>query len=219
MPEVNPMRQGRCRMWGNPIAEMMYEGLRYFAGKSSGTSVFTSGVNGTDTDDTKLGLPLPAWKDPYRTTPGDVGYPRCSKPFQLVISDINPSFDTDQLPGSAFLADSNNPKNKSGANLTAPTFDLAGLNASSLADTIWNGEKANEGANVFIGQSGSGTGAVYDGAPTPKTIEGFKNIRGLTPEEPTRQGGYYAASVAFYGHTNSNGFGPGKQRLIPFLLR
>ena len=34
--------------------------------------------------------------DPYDTNP------YCAKPFMLVISDINPSFDSDQLPGSAF---------------------------------------------------------------------------------------------------------------------
>lgn len=217
VPEVSAMQQGRCRMWGNPIAEMMYEGLRYFSGKSAGTSVFTSGVSNSGSDDTALGLPLPAWKDPYRTTAGDLGYPKCSKPFQLVISDINPSFDTDQLPGSDFLLDANNPKNKSGTALATPTFDLSGLDVAALAGTIWNGEKANEGTNVFIGQSGS----VYDGAPTPKTINSFKNIRGLTPEEPTRQGGFYAASVAFFGHTKPGGtgrFGPGKQAVDTFSV-
>lgn len=217
VPEVGPMRQGRCRMWGNPIAEMMYEGLRYFSGKSSGTSVFTSGVNNSGSDDTKLGLPLPTWKDPYRTTSGDLGYPKCSKPFEMVISDINPSFDTDQLPGSTFLSDSNNPKDKSGNALTTPTFDLSGLDVSTLASTIWDGEKAKEGTNVFIGQSGS----VYDGAPTAKTINNFNNIRGLAPEEPTRQGGFYAASVAFFGHTKVNGsgrFGPGKQAVDTFAV-
>ena len=28
------INEGECRMWGNPIGEMMYETLRYFAGKS-----------------------------------------------------------------------------------------------------------------------------------------------------------------------------------------
>ena len=28
----------------------------------------------------------------------------------------------------------------------------------------------------------------------------FGNIRGLAPEDPTKQGGYYSASVAYYGH-------------------
>lgn len=214
VPEVNPMQQGRCRMWGNPIAEMMYEGLRYFAGKTAGSLAFTSGVtsSGTGTDDAVLGLPLPTWQDPYRTTTG--GYPKCSKPFELVISDINPSFDTDQLPGSYFLGDANNPKDKSGNTLATLNDTLSDLNVTDRANTIWNGEKANEGTNVFIGQSKT----IYDGAPTPKVIDSFSNIRGLTPEEPTRQGGFYAASVAFYGHTRTDGFGPGKQKVDTFSV-
>ena len=32
-----PLHEGQCRMWGNPIGEMMYESLRYFAGKGSPT--------------------------------------------------------------------------------------------------------------------------------------------------------------------------------------
>lgn len=220
VPETRPMQEGRCRMWGNPIAEMMYEGLRYFAGKTAGTTAFTSGVtaSGTGTDDAVLGLPLPTWQDPYRTTTG--GYPKCSKPFQLVISDINPSFDTDQLPGSFFVnqtttpENTTNPKDKNGDALAALNDILSDLDVAVRANTIWNGEKANEGTNVFIGQSQT----TYDGAPTAKTIDNFKNIRGLTPEEPTRQGGFYAASVAFYGHTRSDGFGPGKQKVDTFSV-
>ncbi len=35
------LNNGECRMWGNPIGEMMYEALRYLAGKASPTSTFT----------------------------------------------------------------------------------------------------------------------------------------------------------------------------------
>jgi type IV pilus assembly protein PilY1 len=185
VPEVNnPLAEGRCRMWGNPIGEMMYEGLRYFAGKASPTSDFSSGVNTSGTDDNALGLPQPNWLNPYTGNMGADyanGYPTCSKPSQLVISDVNPSYDTDKLPGSYFNSFSG---------------DLTGLDVSSSADTIWAGE--SEATNIFIGQSGGS----YDGAPTPKTVTSFSNIRGLTPEEPTRQGGYYSAAAALFGKTN-----------------
>lgn len=191
VPMVTPMQEGRCAMWGNPIAEMMYEGLRYFAGKSSPTSVYdyTSAFNFGGYNEADK-LPKPDWLNPYRTTTG--GYPRCSKPFQVVISDI-PSFDTDQLPGvdPAFG--------------TGITSDLTGINVKSLAQQIWNGEVAQSQETVgkkFIGESRSDTTNPKDDAPTPKTVDSFGNIRGLSPEEPTRQGGYYAGSVAFYGKTN-----------------
>ena len=176
-----------ARNWGNPVAEMMYEGLRYFSEKNTATTAYSSGVAASGTVDSDLGLPLPAWQDPYRTTAGGFGH--CAKPIQLVISDINPSYDTDQIPGTSF---------------GSYIGDLTGLNVSTLADRIWAGE--SEATKVFIGQSGT----VKDGTPSAKTVNSFKNIRGLTPEEPNKKGGYYAASIALFGketdiHTTAAG--------------
>ncbi|WP_150050694.1 PilC/PilY family type IV pilus protein [Methylomonas rhizoryzae] len=191
VPEVGgPLAQGRCRMWGNPIAEIMYEGLRYLSGATSPTTAFDISASGND--DTTLGLPKPDWLDPYRTTTG--GYPRCSKPSQIVISDISPNYDTDQLPGRyEYTAPSG---------LTSFSGDSSingnSLGVKSLGDQVWATEF--EGAaskNFFIGQSGN----TYDGAPTVKSASSFGSIRGLVPEEPTQQGGYYPASVAFFGKT------------------
>lgn len=167
---TSPIMEGEAQDWGNPIAEMMYEGLRYFAGKSAPTVAFDTATGGS------LNLPIPTWKDPYRTSSG--GYAHCAKPIQLVISDANTSYDSDQLPGSYF---------------SSFTGDLTGMNVSTLADTIWAGE--TEASNVFIGQSGTDN----DGTPSPKTVTSFANIRGLAPEEPTKLGSYYAGSVALYG--------------------
>ena len=171
-----PINDGEAQDWGNPVAEMMYEGLRYFSGKASPTSDFSSGVGDKATVDSVLGLALPGWQDPYRSSGG---YERCAKPIQMVISDINPSYDTDQLPGSSFNSYSG---------------DISTLNVSDEADTIWDGE--SEAANIFIGESNG----VSDGSPSPKAVDSFKNIRGLTPEEPTKLGGFYSASIAYFGH-------------------
>jgi type IV pilus assembly protein PilY1 len=186
----SPISNGEANDWGNPIAEMMYEVLRYFAGKSTPTSDFTTGVNNSGTYDSNLGLALPAWLDPYRPTSG--GFESCAKPIQLVISDINPSYDTDQIPGSSF-------SNYSG--------DLSGLDASALADIIWAGE--SEASNIFIGESGS----VSDGTPSAKVATSFKNIRGLAPEEPTKLGGYYAGSMGLYGQQTDISTANGDQNI------
>ena len=185
---VTAMQEGRCAMWGNPIAEMMYEGLRYFAGRTGPTTAYavtSDEFTGFNTAD-NLGLPKPDWSDPYRSEQ-DGGFPYCSKPFQIVIADI-PSFDTDQLPGTAF-----------GSGISS---DIGTLNVAEIGQLIWNNEVISgteKGGthNIFIGQSGS----TYDTAPTPKSVSSFGNIRGLSPEEPTREGGYYAASVAYFGKT------------------
>ena len=169
---AGPRRRDNAACGGTPIAEVMYETLRYFSGALTPTSAFT--YSGT-TDDGTLGLPLPTWQDPY--DPG-TGHPYCSKPFMLVINDINPNFDTDQLPGSYFYSFGGT---------------LGTMNVQTLADTITSQEHAAGGH--FIGQSATN----FDTSCSPKNVTSLGSIRGLCPEEPTKQGGYYAASVAYYG--------------------
>lgn len=183
----NEITNGNCRMWGNPIAEMMYESLRYFAGAATATSRFATGGSSTGaTEETTMGLTTDTWKDPYKTTAsGGLGYPVCAKPFQTVISDINPSYDGD-LPGSPF-AGAVTTVNNTPAN-------IAGFNAATQGQTIWNHEFIGA-QSVFIGE----VGGVTNGAPTAKSASSFGNIRGLSPEEPTKGGTYYAASVARFG--------------------
>lgn len=186
--------EGECRMWGNPVGEMMYETLRYFSGAASPTSDYT---DATTTDDADLGLPNPAWRDPYldedtngngvldsgEDTNGNGvldGYDYCAKPFMLVLSDIYPNYDSDELPGSPFGSVSSS---------------LGSLDVEALGQQI-SGEEIAAG-NYFIGESSSSN---YDNACSSKNVSGFGYLRGLCPEEPTKQGSYYAASVAYYGN-------------------
>ncbi len=174
---TRPMNEGEFPDWGNPIAEIMYETLRYFAGKSAATTAFATsgGVDG------HIGLPVATWDDPYSAL-SSAKAPWCARPNMLVVSGVNPSFDSDQLPGSAFDSFSG---------------DLSGLNVQTEANTITAGEPSIPGMR-FIGQVGSN----YDGAPTAKSVSSIGNIRGLAPEEPTKRGSYYSASVARFGKIN-----------------
>lgn len=191
---TRPMNEGEFVDWGNPIGEMMYEGLRYFAGKKSATTAFaTSGSYDAD-----VGLTVATWDDPY-----DAGSaakaPWCAKPSMIVVSDINPSFDSDQLPGSYFGSLSG---------------DLTGLDVTALAGTITAAEPDVTGLH-FIGQSGT----IYDNAPTAKNVASLGTIRGLAPEEPTKQGSYYSAAVAYYGKTHDlNGNVQKDQTLDSFFV-
>ncbi|MCF6236724.1 MAG: hypothetical protein L3J70_10205 [Gammaproteobacteria bacterium] len=187
-----PMTEGVITDWGNPVAEMMYEGMRYFAGKATPTPEFNIASSGND--DATLGLPLPSWIDPYGTS----GFPACAKPFQIVIADINPSYDSNQLPGSYF---------------GGLASDMSGVNVSTLANTITSGETGIVG-NHFIGQSN----AVYDGAPTSKTVTSLGTIRGLAPEEPTKEGSYYSASIGYYGTINDVNPAMGDQKIDTFSV-
>ncbi|MCX5904554.1 MAG: PilC/PilY family type IV pilus protein [Proteobacteria bacterium] len=189
---TRPLNEGECRMWGNPIGEMMYEALRYFAGKAAATSSFD--YSGT-TDDSTLGLPKATWKDPYNAT---TGFSYCAKPFMLVLSDVIPSYDSDKVPGTAFGSYSG---------------DVTGLNAATLANTISTEEGVS--GSFYIGQSGS----TYNGACTPKSVTGLGSVRGQCPEEPTKQGSFYSAAVAYFGHTQDvNPTAQGAQKITTFAV-
>ena len=184
---------GECKAWGNPVAEMMYEGLRHLAGEPAPTPSFhtTGGL------DERLGLAAPAWENPWDEARP---WPQCTAAYQLVVSDSNTSFDADQLPGSHF----------------ENFFDssLGELHVGRLADTISSNEDALPGLK-FIGESDG----VGDRSPSPKLVDTFRTIRGQAPEEPHRQGGYYAPSVAWYGRSNDlNADAPGEQSVGNFTL-
>jgi type IV pilus assembly protein PilY1 len=171
------VNDGEFPDWGNPIGEMLYEATRYFSGANSPTPDFM----GSNSRDAQMGLPTPSWDDPYsNTSQAKAAY--CAKSSFLTISDVNPSYDSDQVPGSYFSGFSGS---------------LNGFNAFSDANRITNLENNIKGLR-FIGQSESN----YDTAPSPKNVNSLGSIRGLAPEEPTKQGSYYSAASAFFAKTN-----------------
>jgi len=194
-----PMGEGECKMWGNPIAEMMYESLRYFAGKGT-----TSGGGQTaefdysTTADSGVSLSKPKWgynKGSTYYKPFEI-FPSCSQPFMLLLSDVNTSFDSDQIPGSLyakpdgsfFTEDAASPQ----LGLGVVTGGKSLLN--QLTDFIGQVEGIN-GNSWFIGES-SGT---TDFICSAKTVANLSAARGICTEEPTKKGSYYAAALAYYG--------------------
>lgn len=190
----NTLVNGVCQNWGNPLGEMMYEALNYYSGATSPTSGYSYSTSKTTTD-ALLGMTqATSWVNPYTNggIAGGTAY-SCAKPFMTVLSDVNPSYDSD-LPGSPFTGTTNVP---------TASGTLDGLNVSTLGQTIWNGEFGAGSRSVNIGEATSATtanNAVL--APTAKSASSFGTIRGL-PEEPAKQGTYNAASVAYYGNTHA----------------
>ena len=200
---------GECPMWGNPLGEMMYEGLRYFAAAGP-TSAYTAGlaqdrssyakypgvISAVSTlkspePSARLNLQTPAWINPYVDSSArshSSAYPTCSRPVQMVIGDPKTSFDSDQLPGSFF-----NVKPGYGPPFSG-SLDL--LDVSREADAIWAAEfGAGSTRKFFIGESNGDS----DGNPSAKVVNSFKSIRGHAPDATTAQGSYYGAAVARYG--------------------
>jgi type IV pilus assembly protein PilY1 len=200
---TRPMNTNEFPDWGNPIAEMMYEGIRYFAGKKAFTTEFDYGSS-TSTEDYQLGLPrVGTWDDPFETN--DI----CAKAFMLVLTDINPTYDSDQLPGV----------NTNFANGFTGTLSSADSPAVTLdAESTTDGVSAAEGGLGFhyIGQLNS----TFDGSCVPKDLAGagFGDVRGLCPEEPTKEGAYYSAGVAHFGRTHDMHPGEGEQNILSYIV-
>jgi len=176
------MVDGEYADWGNPVAEMMYEGLRYFAGEAA-TAAYNAKVGlatSATTEDEAVGLASVTWKDPYTNANW------CAKPSQMVISSVNPSFDSDQLPGSNF------------GTMDTWTTNNATLDVKTLTNTIGDKEGIT-GTSQFIGSSNG----VDDGAPTLKAVPTLGTVRGLPPDDANKQGSYYAAAVAYFGKSNA----------------
>jgi type IV pilus assembly protein PilY1 len=210
------MKEGEFVDWGNPVAEMMYEALRYLGGTGAATSDFaTSGSH-----DGAVGLPNASWDNPYASTSAAKA-PWCSKPSILVLSDINPSFDSDQLPGAKFKSCStvtgaltnSNSCNIPGGTGFGGTFGA--LNVGALTDFIGEKEGIN-GRSYFIGQSGNDV----NWAPTAKSVASLSTIRGLAPEEPGKEGSYYSAAVAYYGKKDGiqTAAGKDKQKVDTYVV-
>ncbi len=197
---ITEKTDGMCTMWGNPLAEMMFEGLRYFAGATAGSGAYTysSGARDTQSD---LNLPAPAWKPPYAAKPNGGGEHSCAVPVMTVISDINPSYDF-SLPGSRF-----NGENDS---YDLPS-KLSTLNVSTSTDAIGTAEGI-DGKSFFIGQS---TNNNADSSPKAKQIDALSWARGLSPEEPSKQGTFYSAGIAKFAAENTVG---GDNKMLTYSI-
>ncbi|MEZ7862449.1 MAG: PilC/PilY family type IV pilus protein [Aeromonadaceae bacterium] len=177
-----PISDGKCQSWGNPIAEMLYESLRYFAGAAAPSPEFTVGY------ESDPGLVEDTWADPYTETEKIQGKDvllneKCAQPVNLIISDAGTSYDSDQLPGSEFSDFAG----------SLPT-NMSDLKVGNLTEQVSN-EEGLDSQKFFIGEVKGQSDA---GMPTAKTITNLSQIRGLAPLEPTKEGSYYSAGLAHF---------------------
>ncbi|WP_257280478.1 pilus assembly protein [Endozoicomonas sp. ISHI1] len=82
-----------CSNWGNPLAEMYLEALRYFAGQSSPSSAFDTSVD----DQFVSGLSTESWISPVTSANA------CANCSIILLSSGLNSFDSDELSSSADL--------------------------------------------------------------------------------------------------------------------
>ncbi|WP_160797470.1 pilus assembly protein [Craterilacuibacter sinensis] len=170
---ANRLSNGRCSGWGNPLGEILFDAVRYFAGEKSP-------LVGSNSDGKGNALNLPSgitWQDPYGADHNNVKRNNwCAKPAVTILSDISPSYDND-VPDS--------------------TFNGISFNRSSILSSLW-GKEFGGSKTVIIGSDGD---TQKDLAPTPKLVSSFARLHGLF-EEPGKEGTFNSAAIADFARRN-----------------
>jgi type IV pilus assembly protein PilY1 len=170
--QITSFSAGSCSTWGNPMSEIYYESLRYFA--NHGSTPYSPLYNYTSagSKDATLGLPEASWTQPVTQT----NY--CAPLNALVFNASVSSYDFD-LAGT----------------------DMSSINASGtaagLAAAIDTGESISS-HNHFIGSNGSNTDELCDA----KSVSSLGSIYGICPEGPTINGSYLMPGLAYQAHTH-----------------
>lgn len=179
---ANVSGANECRNWGNPFAEIYFQGVRYFS---------DAGVTGAYQDNTSVGidgLPTPQnWANPNPL--GATNY--CARANIIAFNSSTSSYDNDEL-------DANNP----GVKEIWSTNILPGADTSAaMTDVIGLGEGIH-GNSYFIGETAVDNQADgEDQLCTAKTVNSLGNAGGLCPESSRLRGSYRIAGIAYYAHT------------------
>ena len=159
-----------CRDWGNPIAEIYAEALRYVSGRPGAFFQYAAD------DSALLGIGPVPWEDPYTEEES------CANCSIIVLSTGLNNYDGDQLTFATF---------------DLPTGQSLAANLGLIqrsTDAVGIAEGLNTGTYLVGRGSAGGTAEVCDA----KSIDYLSDAIGLCPENPTLEGTYNVAGAAFY---------------------
>jgi len=168
----------KCDAWGNPLAEMYAEALRYVAGQTAGSTAYLSSTDLT-------GLPTAVkWNDPYRAMK-DGGNSYCASCNILVMSSGLPSFDSDEMVGVPNLLGA-------AAATTALGTDEGITGSYMMGRLVANQTTLNVGNSVNT----------HEDICTATDIQGdLARVRGLCPDIPSMEGSYLMAGLSYQAWT------------------
>jgi len=156
----------KCSAWGNPLAEMYAEALRYV---SAGTKRYV------DTGDL-TGLPKGvSWSDPYRS-PESGGNSYCATCNILVLSSGLPSFDSDDIGELAGLKSATESTNEVGVaeGFTNKSYTAGRIGTTPLSESI----------------------NTHEDICQARTISALSDVRGICPDIPSMEGSFMIAGLA-----------------------
>ena len=167
-----------CSNWGNPIAEIYYEALRYFSGELSPRAEFSASIDkgGSKSESNFISgiaglVSANSWTDPLDAT----NY--CAECAIILLSSGTPSFDVD---GWDRLTENAVTGLGSASDLEAKT--------NSVGNQEYNGIDGQ-----YISQEG--------GNCIETTVGSLSGVDGLCPDGPQVEGGYHVAGLAYHART------------------
>jgi type IV pilus assembly protein PilY1 len=158
-----------CSAWGNPLAEMYSEALRYIG--DIGSTRAGSYTTGSDL----AGLPSASWQDPYRD-PASGGNSFCATCSILVMSSGLPSFDSDNVMSVPHLS--------SAAAATTAVGAAEGINGGSYMVGRVGATARYQSLNT------------HEDICQARTVTDLGLARGICPDIPSMEGSYLIAGLA-----------------------
>lgn len=183
--QLTNINQGDCRSWGNPMAEVYFESLRYFAGATSPTGAF----NTDDTAGTKAftnGPTTATWPSSSTQVLDNNNY--CAPLNVLVFNaSVSTNEDDGQIGGLGVINSASTPQ---------ALTNIVGANEP--------GSEAVTSSNSFFFGKVAGAAAGSPGFElcSAKTTSGLGDVVGICPEGPTLGGTYHMAGLAYHARTN-----------------
>ena len=182
-----PLTGEGCNSYGNPVAEILAEALRYVAGAAGPSTDSSHPFFSTAADEQAFlrDLEVPNWTDPLTT----IG--ACADCNLVMISNGTPSFDGDEIPAINLK--------------TGGTVSLADMTAATNA--IGTAEGLNQrviASRIESGTPPSSTDMTSDGvacSASPGALASLSTVRGICPASPARDGSFNSAGVAYAAHT------------------
>ncbi|MDR1041923.1 MAG: hypothetical protein LBR80_17510 [Deltaproteobacteria bacterium] len=199
--------------WGNPVGELLYEGVRYFQRLTGDTAVAP----------TKDYVPIKKERDSFpdmslvvhsdwSKIPA-IPSAECAKPIILLFAEAETDYDGDQGVNSTGGLKSKALAELSGVAASLPnTFSM-----TKYLDMITDNEGFNSDGKTYYWAPAPNFAStvpsdIYNkktllyhtiwGDCSPKPLKSLSQVNGICPNRPSFEGTYSAAAVAYFAHTH-----------------
>ena len=166
--QLTSITEGSCSTWGNPMAEVYYESLRYFAGKSA-----IYNYTNTGSKDAALGLPQPAWAAPLDSA-------HYCAPLNTLVFNASVSTNDFDLAGTS-MSDINS------GSTAAALANLVGTGEGIAGGSYFIGANGSINNELCNAKTVGNLGSIYGICPEGPTLLGSYLMPGMAYQAHTHR--------------------------------